>query len=49
MPGVHHLRFDISILDLSIFGPVARHFRFDLAIFELAIFGPVASILVLTL
>ena len=35
MPVVHHFRFDLMVLDLSIFLPVVRIFRFDVAIFAL--------------
>ena len=33
VPVVFHFRFDLVILDFSIFWPVARLFRFDLAVF----------------
>ena len=33
VPVVHHFRFDLVVLDLPTFWPVARLFRFDLAIF----------------
>ena len=33
VPVVRHFRFDLVILDFSIFWLVARLFRFDLAIF----------------
>ena len=33
VPAARHFRFDLAILNLSIFGPKSRHFRFDIAIF----------------
>ena len=38
MPVALHFRFELAMLDLSIFWRVARHFRFDLLIF-----GPIAN------
>ena len=44
MPLALHFRFNLVILDLSIFGQVPRHFRLDLAIF-----APIANHFILDL